>query len=199
MQHLDLTVLLWLHDRPSALIGLMRVLTLTGSYGSIFLPIGIGLAIFARDTWRTLGLRLLLGLGIVLVVVDLILKPLVARPRPYILLGRGFLLGPLPHGLSFPSGHTAAVFVGATIWALGSTRYRAIVFPYAVAVGWSRLYLGAHWPTDVLAGAAIGFLSGYLASWIASSHRVEVLSHGRTTRRNARRRKLYPEAGNDEP
>lgn len=199
MQALDLRLLLLLHGRPVELLGLMRLLTLSGAYGSIFLPLGAALAIFGRGARRTLGLRLIAGLGIILVAVVLVLKPLVARPRPYMLLGHGFLLGPMPHGFAFPSGHAAVAFAGATVFFLWARRYRLALFLYAILVAWSRLYLGTHWPSDVVAGAAIGILAGFAATKLLPSHRVEVPPDGRTTRRSARRRKVHPGAGPDEP
>ena len=199
MQQLDLSLLLWLHDRPPALLSAMRAITVSGSYGGVFVLIGALLLLLGRGTWRQIGLRLLLGLLGILLLVDLILKPLIARPRPYTVLGRDFLIGPLPHGLSFPSGHAAAAFLGATVLAAYLGRYRVLLFVYAILVAWSRLYLGAHWPSDVIAGALIGIALGLLAIRIQPSHRVEVPSDGRTPRRPARGRKIRPGTGDDQP
>jgi undecaprenyl-diphosphatase len=88
------------------------------------------------------------------------LKFLVQRQRPLFFLevasklskGPGEILDP-----SFPSGHAAFSFMMATLLALWFPRYRIIFFIVAGFVGWTRIYLGLHYPTDVIAGALLGY------------------------------------------
>ena len=61
---------------------------------------------------------------------------------------------------SFPSGHTLVAFSAATVWAHDKPREKYVAFGLASAVGLSRVALGAHWPTDVLAGALLGITQG---------------------------------------
>jgi membrane-associated phospholipid phosphatase len=72
------------------------------------------------------------------------------------------------HGQSFPSGHTTLAFATATTLALNFRKWYVVVPAYlwAGSVGYSRLYLGKHYPGDVLAGAAFGVGGGYLSYWL---------------------------------
>ena len=74
---------------------------------------------------------------------------------------KGDLLG-VPHSRSFPSGHTATSFACATVIALLVPRAAPFVYLLALAIGYSRLYVGVHWPSDVLGGAIIGVLTALL-------------------------------------
>ena len=70
---------------------------------------------------------------------------------------------------SFPSGHTSTAFALATSMSIQYKKWYVVVpaFAWASSVGYSRLYLGEHYPTDVFAGAAIGVGSAYLSEWLS--------------------------------
>ena len=70
-------------------------------------------------------------------------------PRPLV---------PTPHTGAFPSGHSATAFACATVIAWASPRLAVPAFVLAALVAWSRVYVGVHWPLDVLGGAALGVL-----------------------------------------
>ncbi len=165
--HPDITVLRFFAGQPHWLLPLAMGLTSIGSFGGVWLLLGAAL-LLRRGDGRRLGVTILLALLLVLLVVDLVLKPLVGRPRPFLVLGRAILLGPVPGGASFPSGHSAAAFAGAGTWGGQGRRGTILGYVYAAAVGWSRLYLGAHWPSDVVAGAVIGILLASLARFLAA-------------------------------
>jgi membrane-associated phospholipid phosphatase len=84
------------------------------------------------------------------------LKAAVGERRP-----RGYdpLVG-LPHSSSFPSGHATMSFACATVLAVLEPRAAPAFLALAAAIAYSRLYLGVHWPLDVLAGAVLGSFVG---------------------------------------
>jgi membrane-associated phospholipid phosphatase len=71
-------------------------------------------------------------------------------------------LMPLPHSHAFPSGHTTTSFACATILGALVPRAAPAVFVLAAAIGYSRVYVGVHWPLDVVGGAALGVLTALL-------------------------------------
>jgi undecaprenyl-diphosphatase len=88
------------------------------------------------------------------------LKFLIQRQRPLLFLemtsknskGPGEILDP-----SFPSAHATFSFMMATLLSIWFPRYRVIFFIVAGFIGWTRIYLGLHYPTDVIAGAVLGY------------------------------------------
>jgi len=105
-------------------------------------------------------LRLLLLLYGIQSAVIYGLKFLVKRERPLFFLemasklseGPGEILDP-----SFPSGHAAFSFMMATLLSTWFPRYRILFFIVAAFIGWTRIYLALHYPTDVIAGALLGY------------------------------------------
>jgi undecaprenyl-diphosphatase len=87
-----------------------------------------------------------------------VLKAGIPRTRPHVatLVAR-------PHTHSFPSGHATTSFAVATAIALLVPRLRVPAFVLAAAIAWSRVYVGVHYPLDVLAGAALGTVIGWAA------------------------------------
>lgn len=75
-------------------------------------------------------------------------------------------LGTKIQGVSFPSSHTANIFVIATVLFLFYRRLGIGAFVIAFLVGYSRIYTGAHWPIDVIAGACIGISNGILITFL---------------------------------
>ncbi|WP_311482304.1 phosphatase PAP2 family protein [uncultured Anaerococcus sp.] len=108
-----------------------------------------------------------------ILLVNILVKNLVARPRPYDVAN---FTGLLVHKLSdnsFPSGHTSYAFTFATIVTLLNKNKALKIFTdvLAVLMAFSRLYLYVHFPTDVLAGAVFGILIGILSIKIYNSQK----------------------------
>jgi len=114
-----------------------------------------------RKAWRTTSLLALLG--VVLAILAPLIKLVLPRARPPVVFPAEdvLLIHPL-YGGSFPSGHTLLSFAVATVIARRHPWLAPWAYGLAVLVGISRVSVGVHWPVDVLAGAALGTLIGFL-------------------------------------
>lgn len=103
----------------------------------------------------------LLAVGVL--VGNVCLKNLIARPRSCWLDSSVRLLIADPTDYSFPSGHTLSSVIGATILTKTDRRFGYAAIPLAALIAFSRLYLYVHFPSDVLAAAVLGVMIGELA------------------------------------
>ncbi|WRZ88805.1 phosphatase PAP2 family protein [Streptomyces sp. NBC_01007] len=135
----------------------LRRLSHAANHGRLWIGTAAGLGLVGGPTGRRAALRGLGSLALASFTVNTLVKWSARRPRP-LLEGVPSIrrLSRQPHTTSFPSGHSASAAAFATAVALESTRYGALVAPVAAAVAFSRVYVGVHYPGDVLAGVAIG-------------------------------------------
>ncbi len=140
---------------------IVSIYTKLGDAGILF--IALSLAMLLYKPTRKAGALALCAMILGLLVTNVTIKPLVERARPWL----DWPIVPLvtekdPN--SFPSGHTCAAFAAGMIWlrALPWRWGRITAVVIAVLMGLSRLYVGVHYPTDVLAGGVIGALCAWV-------------------------------------
>jgi undecaprenyl-diphosphatase len=143
------------HHRWGPLDHVFVFLTRIGTWGAVWIALALILALARRD-WRILvvtAVCVFAADGIASVV-----KYLAREHRPDFPKA----LVAIPKSHSFPSGHSATAFAGATVLSFFFPRWRVAFFLLAAAIAYSRLYVGVHFPLDVLAGAAIGIATSLL-------------------------------------
>lgn len=154
--------------------GFFKYFTHLGDAGLFVIIIGLILIAFKRT--RKIGLSMVGAVFIGAIFTNIIIKPLVARPRPYADEASIFYQWWTEVGMetesnfSFPSGHTTAVTSAMMGFFLaGNKKYSWTGFLFALLMGFSRIYLCVHYPSDVLFGFIIGIIAGslsYLCVWL---------------------------------
>ena len=147
---------------------IMIFITHLGDDGIFWIALGVILCIFKKT--RKYGVLVLLGLGIASCINNLVFKQIFERPRPFNFDGwpSDFVFpNPLiekPHSFSFPSGHTSSSLGAATPLLIKANKKLGIpMFILALLVGFSRVYVHVHYPTDVIVGTLVGIVGGILA------------------------------------
>lgn len=144
---------------------LLSFVTFLGEAGWCWILLGT--VLLCMKKYRFTGIAVFAALIFDFVTANLLLKPLVARPRPCWINETVEMLVRVPQDYSFPSGHTMASFAAAgALLFMGHRAGRWAVF-LAVLMGISRLYFYVHFPTDVLAGAVLGLICGGLGALLA--------------------------------
>lgn len=164
-QHPDIDLLRTINlDRNTSLDGSMKLLSNTEAYIGTGLPLGVCLAAWIKHDGPLLekGMNMTLALA-VNSVHTYALKHIIDRPRPDVSYPEIDAYRNERH-YSFPSGHTSNAFVTATALSLNFRKWYVVVPAYAWAcgVGYSRMHLGMHYPSDVLGGALLGAGSAWI-------------------------------------
>ena len=115
--------------------------------------------------YRKYGIAMFAALAVGVLVGNVCLKNLIARSRPCWLEQVPLLIAN-PSDYSFPSGHTLASVIGAFMLTAANRKFGAAAIPLAALIGFSRLYLYVHFPSDVLASVVLGTAIGMATTYI---------------------------------
>ena len=161
MNLFESNILVWIQDNLRGVMDPFWIfITHLGDKGLFWIAIGLTLLCFKKT--RPAGFAVLISLLINLCITNLTLKPLIARPRPYLVNDALSILISRPSEFSFPSGHTSGSLTAAfALYAFVPKKYgiSAVVLAFLIAV--SRLYVGVHYPTDILGGIAVAIVSSF--------------------------------------
>jgi undecaprenyl-diphosphatase len=161
----DRDVYLWVTEhRVGWLDPFFLALTVVGYAALVWVALALLLSLAAHRP----PLPALLAVGATVWSVDIfiaILKEAIDRPRPFRAIPNADPLTTVTVGHSFPSGHAATSFAGAVMLAVFFRRALPWLLLLAVGIAFSRVYVGVHYPGDVLVGAAIGVL--WALGWLA--------------------------------
>lgn len=159
---LDGNILLWIQEyiRNDFLTPIFKFITHLGDEGYVWIAIAV-ILLFVKK-YRKVGLMVGASLLGSLVFNNMIIKNIVARPRPYRMIETLSILIPEPGEYSFPSGHTSSSFAaGVVLYLMLPKKYGVPAMILAFLLGISRLYVGVHYPTDVLGGMVMGTLIAF--------------------------------------
>ncbi len=137
------------HQSPTFLYGILPLLVL-----------------FLLVKYRKKGVKYMITLAIALILTDMVsfrvIKHFVQRPRPTHSGIHVVLRVEDSGGTSFPSSHAANIFAAATVTSYFFPPMSGLVYIYAASVAYSRVYVGVHYPSDIVGGAILGFTISYL-------------------------------------
>lgn len=171
----DHTIAKWANDvfqsTNEILLPLLKLITNLGNMGFIFIMISL-IMIFFKKT-RKIGMIVLFSIAIGFVFTNLILKNVVARPRPFIDETSDYYLwwkeagSMIESGYSFPSGHTtAAMAFGLSLFLCFKKKWSWVFLLIPLIMGFTRIYFMVHYTTDVLGAILVGGLSALISYFV---------------------------------
>lgn len=163
---MDLQILLFIQEyfRNPLFDAVMPFLSLIGEGGIIWILVSVPLIISKK--YRKYGIMMLIAMLLGFLTGEMVLKNIVCRVRPCNAFPIENMLVSCPQSFSFPSGHSCASFASACIIFIADKRLGVPAFVLAVLIAFSRMYNYVHYPTDVLAGIALGVICALLTYFI---------------------------------
>lgn len=158
---------LWVNHLPHNTVFDTIALTVSGIGTAGIIWFLLGLLLFIREERKNhwFFAPILLAGGLSWVITEKILKPLFAHARPTFEIG-AIIVGKVNTDYSFPSGHATIAFAMAVVLSRIEPARKWFFYTLAVLISFSRLYLGQHFPADVVWGALLGLAIGTLSLWI---------------------------------
>ncbi len=166
LSEFEINILIWIQEnlKCAFLDFVMPLVTYLAEYGLV--PIVVSAVLICIKRTRRCGLAMALSIVMGFIVVNLGLKPLIARVRPYAAYPLYELLIDAQSDFSFPSGHTLVAFECAMSLSLYYKKLALPAIVIASLVGFSRMYLYVHYPTDVLCSVALGMVFAFMSKMI---------------------------------
>lgn len=163
---IDFSILDYIHNNWSNgfLDFIMPKITFLGNAGMIWILAAV--LMFICRKYRKNGIMLAISLGCCFIIGNMLLKNLVARPRPCWINEQVNMLISIPLDSSFPSGHTMSSFAAAAVIMYTNRKWGIAAYILATLIAFSRLYLYVHFPTDIIAGAVIGTAIGFAICFV---------------------------------
>lgn len=160
---IDIQILFFIqeHYRNSFLDKIMPLITKLGNIGVFWIILACFFILIKK--YRKIGIMMFIAIFLCALTGNIILKPLVKRIRPFDLVHFTQLLISAPKDFSFPSGHTMVSFASASVIISQNKKWGIYAFILAFLIGFSRLYLFVHFPSDVIIGAVIGCILGIIS------------------------------------
>lgn len=170
----DYTILSWLHtlavNAGSVFTPIFKAVSMLAEKGLVFIILSIIFMLFKRT--RKLGICMFGAIACGAIMTNFVLKDFIARPRPFeyseVYASWWQAAGAVVEdGFSFPSGHATATMAAMTaVFLCCNKKYSWTGFLLVMLMGMSRNYLMAHFPSDILGGALVGFIGAVIAYYI---------------------------------
>ncbi|MBQ7505526.1 MAG: phosphatase PAP2 family protein [Ruminococcus sp.] len=173
IQSFDFSILNAIQDslRCAFLDGFTVFLSYLTTSGIIWIVAGVVLLFFRKT--RAAGVILIGALALGFLTGDVLLKHIIARPRPFTFDSNITLLINPPTGSSFPSTHSVLAAASTTVLLVKKRWLGVIALILSLCIAFSRLYLYVHFPTDVLCGLLLGVICALVMLWIGKVTRLE--------------------------
>ena len=164
---IELDILDWIQGASPFLDTPMKAVSFVTTYAAVWFVLAFLLT--CSDRYRKAGVAVIVSIFVTFIVVDVVMKPLIGRTRPFEIVDFPLIVD-APTSFSFPSGHTSYAFAASVAIFIYWRKAGILALCFACVVGFSRMYLYVHWPTDVLAGAVVGTAIAIACVWFMSRY-----------------------------
>lgn len=140
----------------------MFLISLLGELATIWFFFGAIILYKNKKEGKKIFIMLTLAILVTLIINHFIIAYFMFRVRPYIALDHVYQLGKQWRDSSFPSGHVSSAMAATVVLGKYYRKYLSLMLAFVFLTMISRVYLGMHYPLDVLGGVVVGLISGYL-------------------------------------